>query len=408
MKKKLVKSGKTIGVVFLIIVLLATGVSVLAPKPPPPPKTASSMADLETYLNKLVEYGDPPGLSLVVVKNGNPVYTRAFGLADGPNQIPATPDTVYHWWSTTKMFTAVAIFQLQEEGLLNIDDPVIKYLPVFDVKYPSSSSQPITIRHLLNHSSGIPDNMLAVIGWMHLENQPRLDQTALLEKVLPDYSKLNFEPGTQAVYTNVGYMVLGAIIEKVSGQTYEDYIVEHVLQPLEMKHTNFVYTNDMLPDAAVGMHPVISFQSIFLPFAYGNRLSGFIREIKGGRMWFNRFYADSDPPTGLIGSATDLSRFVAANLNGGELDGQRILSQSSVDTMMHEGYISSSGPQTDWPTQGLGWEICGEGEHGGGGPGFGSAIRLLPNESLGIILTANSTNIDREAILALVASLAWK
>ena len=74
--------------------------------------------------------------------------------------------TVYHWWSTTKIFTAVAIFQLQEAGLLNIEDPVDKYLPFFDVQYPTAESTQITIKHLLNHSSGIPDNVPAVVGWM--------------------------------------------------------------------------------------------------------------------------------------------------------------------------------------------------------------------------------------------------
>jgi CubicO group peptidase (beta-lactamase class C family) len=129
-------------------------------------------------------------------------------------------------------------------------------------------------------------------------------------------------------------------------------------------------------------------------------------------MWFNRFHADSNPPTGLIGPGIDLSRFAAAYLNAGELDGQRILSPASTEQMMSEGHLPSSGPQVDWTDQGLGWEICAQDatpclEGGGGGAGFGSAIRLLPDRHLGLVLVANSTNIDRQAILDLAASLDW-
>lgn len=411
MKQKKKRVLTTMLSIMLVLVVCVTGTVALGSHPPAAPETVANVQELETYFNKLVNYGDPPSLVFTVVKDGQPVYNRAFGMADGPKQVSATPDTVYHWYSTTKLFTAVAIFQLQEKGLLNIDDPVVTYLPFFDVSYPSAASPQITLRHLLNHSSGIPDNVPAVVGWMHLENEPALDQTAFLAKVLPDYSKLDFEPGTKSVYTNVGYMVLGSIIEKVSGETYEDYIRGDILQPLKMDRTDFVYTTAM-PEAAAGMHPLVSLQSIFLPFTYGTRLPGFIREVRAGRMWFNRFHADSNPPTGLIGPALDLSRFAAAYLNEGELDGQRILSPASVEQMTTEGHLSASGPQIDNPVQGLGWEICAQDgspclEGGGGGAGFGSAIRLLPDRHLGLVLIANSTNIDRQSILNLAASLDW-
>lgn len=414
MKKVLKTLGKIISGMLLVLVLAAAGFVVLRPKPPKPPETATNIADVEAYLNELVAFGAPPGLSLIIVKNGEIVYSKAFGLADGPNDVPAAPEIVYKWWSMTKIFTAVAILQLHEQGLLDIDNPVKDYLPFFEVQYPSETSEIITIRHVLNHSSGIPDNVPEVVGWMHLEHEPRLDQTAFLKHVFPDYARLDFEPGTQAVYTNVGYMVLGAIIEAVSGQTYEEYVVEHILQPLRMEHTNFIYTDKMLPYAAVGSHPVISFESLFLPFFYYGRLGAFIREFEDGKMWFNRFYADSDPPTGLIGPATDLARFVIAYLNDGELEGKRILSPDTVSMMTHESHIVSVDTgQTDAPIQGLGWEIIQEEkrlclQHGGGGPGFGSTMRLYPEESLGLMVIANDTTYDSKEILQLAASLEWE
>lgn len=413
MNNTLGKIGKLVGSAVLLLVLVAVGFVVLRPKPPRPREAVTDMAEVETYLEELVEFGAPPGLSLVVVKDGAIVYSKGFGLADGPNNVPATPETVYKWWSMTKIPTTIATLQLHEQNLLNIDDPVVDYLPFFDVQYPSDNSKIITIRYLLNHSSGLPDNVPEVVGWMHLEDEPRPDQTAFLEQVFPDYAKLKFEPGAHAEYTNVGYMVLGAIIEAVSGQPYEDYVVEHILQPLGMKRTDFVYTSEMLPYAAVGSHPVVSLESAFLPFLYDD-LDAYIRERANGRMWFNRFYADSDPPTGLIGPATDLARFVIAYLNDGELEGARILSPESIAMMTYEGrLVSVNTGQTDTPIQGLGWEVYQEGErmlylaHGGGGPGFGSAMRLYPEESLGVIVIANDTTYDTDVILDLVASLDW-
>ncbi len=257
MKKKLKKTVRIMGGVVLAFVLTIVALIVLWPKPPKPPEHITSVAELETYLNQLTEFGAPPGLSLVVVKDGKIVYSKGFGLADGPNKIVASPDTVYHWWSMTKIPTAIAILQLQEQGLLQLDDPVVNYLPFFSVQYPSANSQVVTIRHLLNHSSGLPDPMPAMLGMVHHADEPPVNRTALVETLLPDYAKLTFEPGTQAVYTNLGYMVLGAVIEKVSGQTYEDYVREHILQPLSMEHTDFVYTEAMRPYEAVGSHPVI-------------------------------------------------------------------------------------------------------------------------------------------------------
>ncbi|MBA4386316.1 MAG: hypothetical protein C0410_16400, partial [Anaerolinea sp.] len=298
---------------------------VLIPRISKAPVRVENLAELEGYLNSLTAAGNPPGLSLVVVKDGHIVYNNAFGYADQPAALIATPDTVYHWWSTTKMFTATAIFQLAETGKLNLDTPIVDYLPFFQVEYSSTESRPITIRHLLNHSSGLPDNIPAAVGWMHFEGEVGYNQTDLLIKFLPNYSKLLFEPGTQARYSNFGYMVLGAVIEKVSGETYEDYIRRHILTPLKMDQTDFIYRESMQTNKAVGMHPLFDFQSAFLPFYYHGRLSKLIREIKGGKMWMNPVLADSTPPTGLIGPAKDLARFVAAHLNNGELNGYQML-----------------------------------------------------------------------------------
>lgn len=412
MKKKLKKTLNIIKEILSLVIDTILDLFRTKPKPPQAPVHAATPADVEAYLQALVEHGTPPGISVAVVKDGDIVYNKAFGFADAPQNIPTTLDTVYKWWSVTKIITATAILQLHERNKLDIDTPVVDYLPFFDVEYPSENSATITVRHILNHSSGLPDNVPAVIGWMHFEDEPQLDQTALLEKILPDYKKLIFEPGDHSEYTNVGYMVLGAIIEAVSGQTYQDYIIENIFKPLRMDHSNFFYTEEMKPLAAAGSHPRISLDSFLLPFFYDD-LSQLLREKSVGKIWFNRFYADSDPPTGMIAPATDVIRFILAYLNGGELDGVRILSPETVNMMSSESHIAAANKgQSDRPISGLGWAIYPQGDrlflgHGGGGPGFGSLICLNPQESLGMLVVANDTTYDKKKIIELLIGLDW-
>lgn len=409
MRSKLKKTGLS-----PLALVAAADVTLRRPKPPRPPTRVTSLAALETYLHALTAYGAPPGLSLVVVKDGQVVYQRGFGLADGPNNVAALPETVYAWWSMTKLVTATAVLQLQEQHKLNLDDPVAMYLPFFTVGYRSATSQPVTIRQLLNHSSGIPNNVPALVGWIHHVDQPRLDQTAYLAQVLPRYARLRFEPANHGEYTNVGYMALGAVIEAVSHQTYEDYVREKVLQPLDMHNTDFVYSTAMRPHAAVASHPWFSLESVLLPFLVTN-WSSYVRETTDGRMWLHPFYANSAPPTGLIGPATDAARFMAAMLNAGALEGQRVLSAESVRTMIHSSHVIGRGGEAKtYPgmSYGLGWHIVPEDgrlriQHRGGGPGFGSEMRLYPDEGLGLVVMANDTTYDRDAILNLVAGLDW-
>ena len=113
------------------------------------------------------------------------------------------------------------------------------------------------------------------------------------------FRTLAFEPGDHAEYTNIGYMVLGAIIEKVTGQAYEDYIRENVLEPLGMKHTDFLYTRAMEPYEAAGSHPLFDKWAPLIPFLGAS----YVREIYGNHVWLKRAYNDQTPPSGLIGPA---------------------------------------------------------------------------------------------------------
>jgi len=399
------------------------GATLFGQKPPKPPEYANSITELEACVNKLVEMSRPPGLSLVVVKDGEIVYNQSFGLADGPNRIPAIPDTIYHWGSMTKPTTATAIMQLFERGALNIDDPVTEYLPDFQVEYPSNSSERIAIRHLLNHSSGIgdPGNMLEFI---HQEGEPFPDQVELALRLLAGNNKLQFETGTDARYTNLGYTVLGAVVEAVAGQPHKDYAVENIFRPLKMGHADYVYTDETRQLAAVGSQPNGTISSAMIPMM-GIDTDIWVRETVNGRMWFKHGNADFTGAAGVRSPTSDAARFVMAFLNGGELDGARILSPESVAMMFHEGHIEPTGGQTaslyKGLIHGLGWMIWPDGDrlrimHPGGVPmGFSATMQLYPEEGLGVIVHGNEwaygvafrgTSI-MDSIVQLAANMKW-
>ena len=200
---------KRAAIAMLILVLAAAGLAFLfAPHPPAFPQSLTTVSELDAYFEALAQSGNPPSVAAVVVKNGAVVYANGFGLANPETGAGATPETVYHWWSMTKLATAVAIMGLAEQGAFGLNDPVTQYLPFFDVAYDGQQRTDITIRQLLTHTSGLPDIVPAIIGWVHYDDRP-VDQTALLKAELPEYRQLAFAPGAQASYTNLGYLVLG-------------------------------------------------------------------------------------------------------------------------------------------------------------------------------------------------------
>ena len=379
----------------------------LAAHPPAVPAKVATVDELDAYLARLTASGDPPGLSVTVVKGDTIVYNRAFGLANGPAQIAATPDTVYHWWSMTKIVTAIAVLQLSERGQLDLDAPAADYLPWFDVQHGSGGGAAVTVRHLLNHSSGLPDPMPAMIGWMHYADE-LVDQTDLIRRQLPQFNKLQSNPGSKSAYTNLGYMVLGAIVERVSGQSYAAYVTDNILQPLGMRHTGFLYSEERQAVEASGSQPLVHLYTPLLPFLLDTK--ALIHQRAGNVLWLNRVYTDALPPSGLIGPAPDVARLLLAFLHRGELAGARILSPQSVAIMT----AAPAGPPDSQSVaaasaseHGLGWLFVADGgrlwlQHDGGGPGFATTMRLYPEDDLGIVIMANGTDLERDALAALI------
>lgn len=397
----------------LSLVILSSGCAFAPPKLNIP-EQFTSMNELEPYLNRAVDQQAPPGLTLAVVKGNETPYLKSFGMADGPRSIAATGKTPYQWWSLTKLFTVTAILQLMEQGKLDLDEPAVTYLPFLYFRGNIKHNSDITIRHLLSHSSGLNDIGIGILGWVHYEGDPALNQTQLLKSKLGKYNKVKVEPGHEGRYTNFGYLMLAAVIEAVSGQSYENYVKTHILTPLGMDHTNFIYTTAMSEYEASGTHPR-DFISYLVPmFIDMNRT---VRERENGIYWFNRVYSDQKGSTGLIGSTEDLIKFVKALLNEGQYKNVRILSPSSV-VLMQQPIIEvtkSPAPTSDDMEFGLGWFIHREGDkvtlsHGGSGMGFVAMLQILLPQKVAVIAIANSTYLGRTMgydLVKQVGDLEW-
>lgn len=183
---------------------------------------AEKIPNIERYLSKATENGYSG--SVLIAVNGNVLLKKGYGLADSKNNIPFTADTIFDIGSITKQFTAACILKLEMQGKLSVHDPITKY---FD-NVPADKQQ-ITLHHLLTHTAGLIDSL----G----EDEELIGREEYLKKAFS--SKLIHEPGKYD-YSNVGYSILAAIVEKVSGQEYEHFLYEQILKPAGMEHTGYV------------------------------------------------------------------------------------------------------------------------------------------------------------------------
>jgi CubicO group peptidase (beta-lactamase class C family) len=191
-------------------------------------------SDLASRLDAIVtkEYPNAgePGMSAIVVADGNPVLRKGYGLANTETGAKVTPDMIFRIGSVTKQFTAVAVLQLVQQGKVKLDDPITKYVSDFETR-----GKTITIEHLLTHTSGIP-SYTAIPNFEEIRVRKMSPRQIV---ALVDAQPLEFEPGSQFKYSNTGYVLLGMVIEKASGMSYADYMLEHVFKPAGMKDTRY-------------------------------------------------------------------------------------------------------------------------------------------------------------------------
>lgn len=192
-----------------------------------------SINDRVDKLFSLWDRPESPGCALAIIKNGGIVYKRGYGAADLDHNIPITSATVFHVASVSKQFTALSILLLVQQGKLSLDDPVRKYIPEL-----RDFGTPLTIRHLLHHTSGLRDqwSLLIMSGWRLSEDVVR-DEDVL--DLVSRMKALNFKPGDQHLYSNTGFTLLAQIVKRVSGQSLREFTEANIFKPLGMSHTFF-------------------------------------------------------------------------------------------------------------------------------------------------------------------------
>lgn len=340
----------------------------------------TSYDTIDAYIEEQMERLNIPGVSSAIVEGGRIVHMGGFGRARPRGNAP-TPQTPFSIASLTKSFTALAVMQLVEAGAVDLDAPIQRYLPWFRVADLRSSAQ-MTVRHLLNQTSGIPtsagepslDDLDDSPG--AVERQARALSTLVLTRPV----------GSAFEYSNANYQLLGLIIEAVCDEPYVDYVQTHILTPLDMNHTYTSQTIARQNGLAVGHRYWFAF-----PFATLNL------SIPSGAL----------PGGGLISSAEDMARYLIAHLNGGRYGNVHILSGAGIDTL-HDGAASLGAEALPaelrlvrpWLRDqslgqyGMGWFVDQIGQtkliwHGGTLPDFGAYMALLPEKKKGVVLLFN-------------------
>lgn len=325
-----------------------------------------------------------PGVAYGLVVDGKLVYKGNIGYTDVEKKIPVTSASLFRIASMSKSFTCMAILKLRDEGKLNLDDPAYLYIPELkNLKYPTADAPVISIRHLMTHGAGFPEDN----PWG--DRQLADNDKDLMEFIGKQISFSN-PPGIAYEYSNLGFALQGRIITKVSGMQYQDYIKKNILEPLGMKTTTYEY-GDVAAD-----------------------------KLAHGYRWLNEKWNEEtllhDTKDGswgamgaMISSIDEFAGYMAFHLsawppNNAKDDGP--VKRSSVREMHHPWRWNGFNPNFKYPggracavtaayCYGLGWVKDCEGRtfisHSGGLPGFGSQWRIMPDYGIGIVSFANRT-----------------
>jgi CubicO group peptidase (beta-lactamase class C family) len=340
-------------------ILCVLGSLVLAQSP-------SIEAQLDSYLTERVKVAGIPGLAVAVVRDGRVIYSRAFGVRELGKDEKLTPEHIFHFASVSKPFVATAIVQLAEKGKLKLSDPVVKHLAYF--RLADERFRNITIEQMLNHTSGMPD--VEDYEWRN----PQFDDGASERYVKSIASKqLLWDPGSGWQYSNMAFDVLGDLIAKVSGMSFEDYVRTNILNPIGMIESSFIYPQIDPAMRTTGHAGSPAEVSTIYPY--------------------NRRHA---PSSTLNSSVAEMTRWMMVNLNRGQLNGRRILKKESYDLL----WTST----TDHDI-GLSWFLFDERKqrevsHGGSDLGFRSHIVLLPDDGIGVVWASNWYFTDTDGEMA--------
>ncbi len=316
---------------------------------------------IEKFIKDQVSWGKIPGLFVVIVKNNQTVYEQGFGFADVENQTPITPGTLFELGSCSKAFTGLAILQLEAQGVIDLNDPVEKYLPWLKLNY-KGQAVPVTIAQFLHQSSGVPFESIGAIP-PNAKGEKALEETV---RTLVG-TELVRQPGQAFLYATINYDVLGLVIQQVSGLSFEEYIKRNILEPLEMKQT--VLSRAKAQEQTPGL-------------ATGYRLC-----LKKPVPYEAPVYGGNVPAGYVISNGTDLAKWLKIQMGTVEPDNVQVNS-----AMIEKSHVSDP-TLKDNSDYAVGWfhfKKHGLIAHGGNNPNFSSFIAFTTGENkIGTAVLAN-------------------
>jgi CubicO group peptidase (beta-lactamase class C family) len=322
-------------------------------------------AEIQTFLQSLIDTAGIPGITIAITKDTDIVYTKGFGVKNTDTKEKLEPYNTFHIASVSKTFTATTVMQLYEKGKIDINKPLITYLPYFTMK--DERYKDITVKEMLNHTSGMPD--VDDYEWdKGIKDEGAAERYT---RSLSD-SRLISTPGTEFHYSNIAFDIMADLIAKVSGISFEKYAKENILTPLEMNESSFYYPEikkSLRTSPHIGNPPKV------LP-TYP----------------YNRMHA---PSSTLNTNVLEMSHWAIANIYNGKYKNTQILSPETHLMMMTPTFIRNKDQNI---SIGLSWFMypykgMTNYEHGGSDDGYRSLLTLIPEKKIGIIILSNIETI---------------
>ncbi len=343
------------------------------------------MKNIDNFLAEQVDKHQTPSIQYAFFDTDSIIYEKRYGLMNVKRAVQISPSTTYHLYSITKTFTALSVLQLAQAGKLALDKPVAFYLPEFPY------AKEITIGQLLSHTSGIPNPI--PLRWIHLANEHAgFDRNKFFADVFKAHPKLDFGPGTDFKYSNPGYVLLGQLIEKVSGKKFEDYVIENIIARCCISHPELGF--EIEPSLhATGYHRWWSLSNAVFGFLFDK--SKFMGKKEGSWKPFNLFYTNGTAYGGLVGSAPGLIKYAQTLLRENSV----LLDDKYKQILFTESVIQGkpTGMSLSWYTGSL------KGNkyftHAGGGGGYYIELRIYPGLGVGSVIMYNRSGMKDERIL---------
>lgn len=343
--------------------------------------------EIDQILTRQVEANKTPSVQYVIFNHDSLIHQFRLGYADIKNKLPVHESTTYHVYSVTKTITALAVLQLAGQNKIDLHQPVINYLPEF----PYAAE--ITVQQLLTHSAGIPNPI--PLSWIHLAAEHEsFNRKAFFDPVFHKYKNTRSGPNEKYSYSNLGYVLLGELIEQVSGTGYEAYVKDNIIKPLKINSKELDFTIPEMSNHARGYQKRFSFSNLLLGMLLDR--SKYMEQAEGKWLSFKNSYVNGASYGGLIGTAGAFVAYIRELLKPNSM-----LISDEYKKLLFSENITSNNKATGMC---LGW-FSGQLNgiryltHAGGGGGYYCEIRIYPDQGIGSVILFNRTGMTDERFL---------